>query len=164
MKPQPTSKNPSLIGGADIQLRQHASEKYISYKFPSNVPRWKQQWFYIANHAPQLPARSSRTPVPRTEWTLEPVEAEMDQVRELLELISAHKEAGVTGASVMFSFFKRRIQPLQQRHTPGFEYSGNEDPSRMCAEEVEDDAALIRVRRILLDVESVPYMPTLFSA
>jgi hypothetical protein len=34
----------------------------------------------------------------------------------------------------------------------------------MCAEEVEDDAALIRVRRILLDVESVPYMPTLFSA
>jgi hypothetical protein len=52
MKPQPASKNPSVIGGAGIQLRQHASEKYISYKFPSNVLGWKQQWFYIVNHAP----------------------------------------------------------------------------------------------------------------
>jgi hypothetical protein len=52
MKPQPTSKNPSAIGGAGIQLRQHASDKYISYKFPSNVPGWKHQWFYITNHAP----------------------------------------------------------------------------------------------------------------
>jgi hypothetical protein len=38
VKPQPISKNPSAIGGAGIQLRQHASEKYISYKFPSNIP------------------------------------------------------------------------------------------------------------------------------
>jgi hypothetical protein len=41
----------------------------------------------------------------------------MDQVKELLELIAAHKEMGVTGASVMLSFFKLRIQPIQQRHT-----------------------------------------------
>jgi hypothetical protein len=113
MKPQPTAKNPSVIGGAGIQLRQHASDKYISYKFPSNIPGWKQQWFYIANHAPQLPVRSGKSPVQRAEWTLEPAEAEMDQVNELLELIAAHKEMGVTGASVMLSFFKRRIQPIQ---------------------------------------------------
>jgi hypothetical protein len=164
MKPQPNAKNPSAIGGAGIQLRQHASDDYISYKFPSNVPGWKQQWFYIANHAPQLPVRSSRAPVQRAEWTQEPAEAEMDQVKELLELIFAHKEAGVTGASVMLSFFKRRIQPIQQRHTFGFEYMGTEDPSRMCAEELEDDTALVRTRRILLDVETVPYDPTGFSA
>jgi hypothetical protein len=44
----------------------------------------------------------------------------MDQVKELLELIAAHKEMGVTGASVMLSFFKHRVQPIQQRHTLGF--------------------------------------------
>jgi hypothetical protein len=88
----------------------------------------------------------------------------MDQVKKLLELITAHKEAGVTGASVMMSFFKRRIQPIQQRHTLGFEYMGTEDPSRMCAEELRDDAALVRVKRILLDVETVPYVPAEFSA
>jgi hypothetical protein len=44
----------------------------------------------------------------------------MDQVNELLDTIAAHKEMGVTGTSVMFSFFKRRVQPIQQRHTLGF--------------------------------------------
>jgi hypothetical protein len=88
----------------------------------------------------------------------------MDQVEELLETIEAHKLMGVTGASVMFSFFKRRVQPIQQCHKLGFEYSGTEDPSRMCAEELSDDAALLRVKRVLLDVNAVPYIPGLFSA
>jgi hypothetical protein len=88
----------------------------------------------------------------------------MEQVDELLVLIVAHKEIGVTGASVMFSFFKRRIQPIQQRHTLGFEYIGAEDPSRMYVEELIDDAALIRVKRVLLDVNTVPYVPELFSS
>jgi hypothetical protein len=88
----------------------------------------------------------------------------MDQVDELLDTIAAHKEMGVTGASVMLSFFKRRIQPIQQRHTLGFEYMGTEDPSRMCTEELTDNAALIRVKRVLLDVNAVPYVPELFSA
>jgi hypothetical protein len=88
----------------------------------------------------------------------------MEQVDELLVLIVAHKEIGVTGASVMFSFFKRRIQPIQQRHTLGSEYMGAEDPSRMCAEELTDDAALIQVKRVLLDVNTVPNVPELFSS
>jgi hypothetical protein len=69
---------------------------------------------------------------------------------------------GVTGASVMLSFFKRRIQPIQQCHTLGFEYMGTEDPSRMCAKELTDDAVLIRVKRVLIDVNTVPYIPELF--
>jgi hypothetical protein len=113
---------------------------------------------------PQLPVRSGKSPVQHPEWTLEPTAVEMDQVNELLELIAAHKEMGVTGASVMLSFFKRRIQPIQQRHTLGFEYMGTKDPSRMCAEELGDNAALVRVKRILLDVETVPYVPAGFTA
>jgi hypothetical protein len=100
----------------------------------------------------------------RPEWNTELSRGDMDQVDELLAIIAAHKEIGVTGASVMFSFFKRRIQPIQQRHTLGFEYIGGDDPSRMCAEELTDDAALIRVKRVLLDVNAVPYVPELFSA
>jgi hypothetical protein len=88
----------------------------------------------------------------------------MVQVDELLAIIAAHKEIGVTSASVMFSFFKRRIQPIQQRHTLGFEYMGAEDPSQMCAKELSDDAVLLRVKRVLLDVNTVPYVLELFSA
>jgi hypothetical protein len=34
----------------------------------------------------------------------------------------------------------------------------------MCAEELTDEAALTRVRRVLLDVDAVPYVPQLFAA
>jgi hypothetical protein len=88
----------------------------------------------------------------------------MDQVNELLDTIAAHKEMGVTGTSIMFSFFKRRVQPIQQCHTLGFKYMGAEDPSCMCTEELTDEAALIRVKRVLMDVNTVPYVPGLFSA
>jgi hypothetical protein len=76
----------------------------------------------------------------RLEWNTEFPRGDLDQVDELLAIIAAHKEIGVTGASVMFSFFKRRIQP-----------------------ELTDDAALTRVRRVLLDVDAVPYILQLFS-
>jgi hypothetical protein len=98
------------------------------------------------------------------EWNLEPSGREMDQVKELLDIIEAQKKKGVTGASVMFAFFKRHVQPIQQRHRLGFEYTGPADPSRMCAEDLSDEAALQRVQRVLLDVDTVPYVPTLFSA
>jgi hypothetical protein len=123
----------------------------------------KNLWFYIKNHAPHLPTKLSRPPVVRGEWNLEPSGMEMIQVRELLEAIEAQKKEGVTGASVMFSFYKRRVQPIQQRCCLGFKYTGPADPSRMCTEEVLDEVALQRVQRVLLDVNAVPYVPTLFS-
>jgi hypothetical protein len=109
VKSQPTSKNPSVVGGAGIELRQRAGDKYLSYKFPSNIPGWKNHWFYIENHAPQLPEKSNNPPVVRPEWNIELSRGDMDQVEELLDTIEAHKLMGVTGASVMFSFFKRRV-------------------------------------------------------
>jgi hypothetical protein len=84
VKPQPTSKNPSIIGGAGVQLRQQAGDRYLSYKFPSNIPRWKSHWFYIGNHVPQLPERSGKPPILRPEWNTELSKGDMDQVDELL--------------------------------------------------------------------------------
>jgi hypothetical protein len=34
VKPQPTSKNPLVVAGAGIQLREQAGDKYLFYKFP----------------------------------------------------------------------------------------------------------------------------------
>jgi hypothetical protein len=100
----------------------------------------------------------------RPEWNIELSRGDMDQVEELLDTVAAHKLMGVTGASVMFSFFKCRVQPIQQRHILGFEYKGTEDPSRMCAEELSDEAALLRVKWVLLDMDAVPYIPQLFAS
>jgi hypothetical protein len=95
VKPQPTSKKLSVVGGASIQLRQQAGERYLSYKFPSNLPGWKNHWFYSENHAPQLPEKTNNPPVVRPEWNLELSGGNMDQVKELLDLIEAHKMTGV---------------------------------------------------------------------
>jgi hypothetical protein len=113
---------------------------------------------------PQFPGKTNKPPVVRPEWNLELTRGDLDQVEELLEVIEALKMMGVNGASVMFSFFKCRVQPIQQRHKLGFEYSGAEDSSRMCAEELTDEAALHQVRRVLLDVDAVPYVPQLYTA
>jgi hypothetical protein len=82
----------------------------------------------------------------RPEWNIELSRGDMDQVEQLLDTIAAHKLMGVTGTSIMFSFFKRQVQPIQQHHRLGFEYTGAEDLSRMCAEELSDEAALLRVK------------------
>jgi hypothetical protein len=48
----------------------------------------------------------------RGEWNLEPSGGEMDQVKELLDVIEAQKRKGVNSASVMFAFYKRHVQPI----------------------------------------------------
>ncbi|RLM52822.1 hypothetical protein C2845_PMPSC055421 [Panicum miliaceum] len=86
------------------------------------------------------------------------------QVNELLDLIRAQKETGVTGASVLASMYKRCIMPLQKRCRFGFEYLGSSDPSRLSSEILPPETAIDCVRRVLLDVNTVPYVPKLFSA
>lgn len=88
----------------------------------------------------------------------------MVQVNELLDLIQALKLMRVTSASVMYLFFERRIQPLQKRCRFGFDYMEAEDPAHMCAEELQPNEVLKRVKCMLLDVDVVPYTPQLFSA
>jgi hypothetical protein len=50
-----------------------------------------------------------------------------------------------------FSFMKRRVQPLMARDTLGFEYTGDDDTSRMPGE-VDDDDIVDRLARIFKDM------------
>jgi hypothetical protein len=52
---------------------------------------------------------------------------------------------------VAFSFMKRRVQPLMARDTLGFEYTGDDDTSRMPGDEVDDDI-VDRMARIFKDM------------
>jgi hypothetical protein len=88
----------------------------------------------------------------------------MEQVEELLDVIQALNLMGVPGASIMYSIFERRVQPLQKRCQSSFDYLGPKDPSRMPAEKLQLGEALKRVKRVLMDIHSVPYVPELFSA
>jgi hypothetical protein len=57
----------------------------------------------------------------------------------LLARIKALREAGLRAEHVVFSFMKRRVQPLMARDTLVFEYTGDDDTSWMPGDEVDDD-------------------------
>jgi hypothetical protein len=78
------------------------------------------------------------------------------QLPELLVRIKALREARLRPEHVAFSFMKRRVQPLMARDTLGFEYTGDDDTSRMLGDEVDDDDIVDRLARIFKDMS--PYM------
>jgi hypothetical protein len=47
---------------------------------------------------------------------------------------------------------KRRVQPLMARDTLGYEYTGDDDTSRMPRDEVEEDDIVDRLTRIFKDM------------
>jgi hypothetical protein len=79
------------------------------------------------------------------------------QKTELLQKIKALREAGLRAEHVAFSFMKRRVQPLMARDTLGYQYTGEDDTSRMPGSEIDDDDIVERLGRIFKDMP--PYTP-----
>jgi hypothetical protein len=151
VKPQPSASNPRVVGGAGIQMREDAAEHYLSYKLIDSNQDWKAKWFYITNHHPGLPKPSGKQPKHRPWWNTEPTMQEGIQLPELLARIKALREVGLRAEHVAFSFMKRRVHPLMARDTLGFEYTGDDDTSRMPGDEVDDDI-IDRLARIFKDM------------
>jgi hypothetical protein len=74
-----------------------------------------------------------------------------------MQKIKALREAGLRAELVAFSFIKRRVQPLMARDTLWYQYTGNEDTSRMLGNEVDDEDIVERLGRIFKDMP--PYTP-----
>ena len=60
-------------------------------------------------------------------WLEKPNSADMEQVRELLDLI---KGVEIRGELVATSFIVRCVQPYKERAHPGFDYRGDDDGTR----------------------------------
>jgi len=159
LKPQPDGKKPRKIGGCGFQLRQGREADYIPYETLSSLTGWKDYWFYIGNHEPQLPDRTREAPKPAECWKEEIKEADMPHVRKLLEKIHERWEAGVTGATMMWSWLQRRIQPLQKRAHFGYQYLGLGDPSRLTSMEIFEPSGLKMLKKALSGVSAIPELP-----
>jgi hypothetical protein len=81
------------------------------------------------------------------------------QLLELLARIKALREAGLRAEHVAFSFMKRMVQPLMSRDTLGYEYTGDDDMSRMSGDEVVDDDIVDRLARIFKDMPAYTSCP-----
>jgi hypothetical protein len=157
VKPQPSANDPRVVGGADIQMREDATELYLAYKLIDSNQDWKAKCFYITNHHPELPKPSGKQSKHQPWWNTEPTMQEGIQLPELLQKIKALREAGLRAEHVAFSFMKKRVQPLMARDTLGYQYTGKDDTSRMPGGEIDDDDIVERLGRIFKDM--LPYTP-----
>ena len=136
------------------------ADKYIPYTLRCQIGDWKAEWFYIDNHAPALPERTLGPPKQRNEWY---AHAEnLDQVGDLLKRIAKWQKEGVTGATVVSSWLRRQIQPLQCRSHLGFEYTGLYDPSQFSSEKTSRDEAMVLLYNLFEGVSTIPILPQLF--
>jgi hypothetical protein len=156
LKPQPSANDPRVVGGAGIQMREDTADQYLAYKLIDSNQDWKAKWFYINNH-PELPKPSGQQLKHRSWWNTEPTMQEGIQLPELLQRIKALREAGLRAEHVAFCFIKRRVQPLMARDTLGYQYTGDEDTSRMPENEVDDEDIVERLGRIFKDMP--PHTP-----
>jgi hypothetical protein len=67
------------------------------------------------------------------------------------------REARLRAEHVAFSFMKRRVQPLMARDTLRYQYTSDDDTSRMPGNEVDDEDIVGRLGRIFKDMP--PYTP-----
>jgi hypothetical protein len=74
------------------------------------------------------------------------------QLPELLAKIKVVREAGLRAQHVAFSFMKRRVQSLMARDTLGYQYTGEDDMSRMPGDEVDNEDIIDRLGRIFKDM------------
>lgn len=153
LKPQPSE---DVIGGAGFQIREQYSNLYLKYELVSSHGSWKEKWFYIEDHKPSLPKITCHRPTYSSRWLDEPTTAESIKILDLLKKIADLKEQGMTGVAVARSFLKRRVQPLQLRTTPGYEYSGLDDPSRMSSEDISDEEVGVRLSRTFRELDDTP--------
>ena len=74
-----------------------------------------------------------------------PISANMEQVKELLELIRGMKMSGVV---VAVNFILRRIQPYKERAHLGFDFKGDTDGTRERMERLTKEAVLHRAAEL----------------
>jgi hypothetical protein len=140
-------------------MREDATDQYLVYKLIDSNQDWKAKWFYVTNHHPELPKPSGKHPKHQVWWNTKSTMQEGIQLPELLYKIKALREAGLRVEHVAFSFMKRSVQPLMARDTLGYQYTGDEDTSRMPDNEVHDEDIVERLGRIFKDMP--PYTPCL---
>jgi len=120
-------------------------------------------WFYVRNLSSSFPLRTPGPPVKKSSWNSRGDSA--DQVNFLLGEIERLKaDHRITGASVIVHWTLRRIQPLQRRVLLGFQYTGEEDPTRFTQAKIYEDELKDRVAGLLKNVVWKPSLSGTFRA
>ena len=142
-------------GGVQVSVKSNVT--YFNLEQRESVQGWRSKWFYIKDQ-PVVGQQFGLTPfdpsaqVKRTRaWRHELTDAERAVVAPLyLRVEELKKTAGreVSGLHLMALFSKRCVQPLQQRSSPMWRFSGVDDPTRVLREDSSSVKFESRVHRL----------------
>ena len=121
---------------------------YMPYELSDKVLDWKEMWFYVRNLSSSLPVQTLGSPMKKPNWNSRG--DSVDQVNFLLREIERLKvDHQITGTSMIVHWTLRRIQPLQRQVHLGFQYTGEEDPTRYTHARISEVDLRGRVDRLL---------------
>jgi len=107
------------------------TSKYINVPLSTSLKGWNTRWFYIKQSHPVIRCDVHHIPESQSSWSERLNSTNMEQVKELLDLI---KGVEIRGELVAASFIVRRVQPYKERAHPGFDYMGDDDGTQEMTE------------------------------
>ncbi|KAK1596487.1 hypothetical protein QYE76_018833 [Lolium multiflorum] len=152
------------IGGVVISVR--SSVNYFDVKLPDSVQGWRKKWLYIReeNHGCAEdnipPFDGAEKILRRRSWDAEATEEERTSTEALMTRIHELQNTRgkeLSGIQITAYFLRTRVQPLQARKNPFWNYTGDEDADRLSTNlEVKDLDRLIRRISSLKKKDSIP--------
>ena len=139
------------VGRVGISIGDKHS--YFDLEKIDSVSGWRRGWFYLKDRfiVGQQFGLASFNPgtrvVRQPSWSHSLTEVESSELTPFLERISVLKD-NLTGGQLISVFVGRRVQPLQHRTRPMWQYEGLGDSTRCSPEELEPDALLARIQHV----------------
>ena len=82
------------------------ASEYIPMPLNTSLKGWNTRWFYMKQSHPTIRCDVDQVPENQRSWSEKPTSADMEQVKELLELMRGMKMNGVV---VVVNFIMRRV-------------------------------------------------------
>jgi hypothetical protein len=149
------AKKPEL-GGAVFSIC--AESQYLEFSMATSVQGWRTKWFYIKDRKVSssdqygiAPFDASKEVKKLASWDSPPTEAEMEEIKPLLACIQELKSGrggALSGTQLMVFFLQCQVQPLQNRLSNLWTFSGLGDPSRVSKDPMEKKDLDKRVRAL----------------
>jgi putative gypsy type transposon len=137
-----------VCGGLGIQVRPDVN--YFDFQFIDSVRNWRSRWFYIRDHSVDgqefgLPPYSADAAIKQPSWANVLAAKEVEEANRLLGEVEQLR-GKITGVDLISTWVRRRVQPLQARAHPMWEYLGAGDLTRVGPEELTDSQVASHVQ------------------
>ena len=95
-----------MVGEVYLQLHDGMAGEYLTVPLNTSLKGWNARWFYMKQSHPAVRCDADHISKSQKSWSKMPSSADMEQVRELLDLIKGVK---TNGGLVAASFIVHRV-------------------------------------------------------